>query len=73
MDFMVHELYLNKAVIFKKCLSSRDLNEMSNHPNLRGVEAFPGRGTSRAKTETSQESRVVSVTGTHGRNALIKI
>ena len=72
MDFMVHELYLNKAVIFKKCLS-RDLNEMSNHPDLRGVEAFPGRGTSRAKTETSQANRVVSVTGTHGRNALIKI
>ena len=48
---MIQELYLNKAVIFLKCLSSRDLTGMISHPDLRGIEVFLGLRTFRTKTE----------------------
>lgn len=46
---------------------------MSNHPDLHGIEVFPGLETPRAKTETIQANRDVFVTLTHGSHALIKI
>lgn len=70
---MVHELYPNKAVILKECLSTRDLTEMSNPPDLHGIEVFPGLRTPRANTETIQANRDVFVTLTQGSHALIKI
>lgn len=65
---MIQALYLNKAAIFLKCLSSRDLTGMISHPDLHGIEGVLRTQNFQDKNRKSWADRHVFVTVTQSRN-----